>query len=73
MASLSDSAGSLPPPMQSSFPQNPEDFDADSRISFSKLSNKFILETENDGAEYEFDDKLMRWVPVVRFDPLAMS
>ena len=67
MASLLDSAGSPPPTIYSSFPQNSEDFDADPRISFSKVSNKFILETEHDGAEYEFDDKLKRWVPVVRF------
>lgn len=66
MANISDPVDSPPPPMQSSFPQNPEDFDADPRISFSRVSNKFILETEQDGAEYEFDDKLKRWVPVVR-------
>ncbi|KAI4203720.1 MAG: hypothetical protein LQ346_001730 [Caloplaca aetnensis] len=45
-----------------SFPTNPADFDADDRISFSKLDNKFILETE-DGQEFEFDDALKRWVP----------
>ncbi|KAL8929825.1 MAG: hypothetical protein Q9208_000969 [Pyrenodesmia sp. 3 TL-2023] len=47
-----------------SFPTNPEDFDADDRISFSKLDNKFILETE-DGQEFEFDDALKRWVPAL--------
>lgn len=47
-----------------SFPTNPADFDADDRISFSKLDNKFILETE-DGQEFEFDDALKRWVPSV--------
>ncbi|KAL8771144.1 MAG: hypothetical protein Q9209_003315 [Squamulea sp. 1 TL-2023] len=50
---------------RSSFPTNPEDFDADDRISFSKLDNKFILEAD-DGQEYEFDDALKRWVPAVR-------
>ena len=54
-----------PDPASSSFPQNPEDFDADPRISFSKLSNKFILEAD-DGQEFEFDDALKRWVPAVR-------
>ena len=49
----------------STFPKNPEEFDADPRVSFSKLDNKFILEAD-DGQEYEFDDALKRWVPVVR-------
>ena len=49
----------------SGFPTNPEDFDADDRISFSKLDNKFILESD-DGQEFEFDDALKRWVPAVR-------
>lgn len=49
----------------SSFPRDPAEFDADPRISFSKLDNKFILEAD-DGQEYEFDEKLKRWVPVVR-------
>ncbi|KAL8949231.1 MAG: hypothetical protein Q9222_004648 [Ikaeria aurantiellina] len=51
-------------PSRSSFPTDPEDFDADDRVSFSKLANKFILETE-DGQEFEFDDALKRWVPVL--------
>ena len=54
----------------SSFPQNPEEFDADPRVSWSKLDNKFILEAD-DGQEFEFDDGLKRWVPVVRPHPLA--
>ena len=57
----SDSAA----PIRSALPTNPEEFDADPRISFSKLDKKFILETD-DGQEYEFDDGLKRWVPVVR-------
>lgn len=52
-------------PHRPNFPTNPEDFDADDRISFSKLDNKFILETE-DGQEFEFDDALKRWIPAVR-------
>ena len=55
-------------PATSSFPQNPEEFDADPRVSFSKLVNKFILELD-DGQEYEYDDALKRWVPVVRPHP----
>ncbi|KAL8746671.1 MAG: hypothetical protein Q9184_007717, partial [Pyrenodesmia sp. 2 TL-2023] len=47
-----------------SFPTNPEDFDADDRISFSKLDSKFILETQ-DGQEFEYDDALKRWVPAL--------
>ncbi len=53
-----------------SFPKNREEFDADPRISFSKLDDKFILETD-DGHEFEFDDALKRWVPVVRPHPPA--
>ena len=54
----------------STFPQNPEEFDADPRVSFSKIDSKFILEAD-DGQEYEFDDALKRWVPVVRPHPPA--
>lgn len=47
------------------FPRDPTEFDSDPRISFSKLDNKFILETE-DGQEYEYDTALKRWIPTVR-------
>lgn len=47
------------------FPTDPADFDSDPRISFSKLDNKFILETE-DGQEYGYDTALKRWVQTVR-------
>lgn len=57
-------------PPYSSFPQNPEEFDADPRISFSKVDNKFILETD-DGQEHEYDDALKRWVLVVCPHPHA--
>ena len=56
---------------QSSFPQNPEEFDADPRVSFSKVSNKFVLETD-DGQEFEYDDALRRWISVVRQCPLEI-
>ncbi|KAJ6120528.1 nuclear mRNA splicing factor-associated protein [Penicillium sp. IBT 18751x] len=43
------------------FPTDPNEFDSDLRISFSKLDNKFILETE-DGQEFEWDSAIKRWV-----------
>lgn len=57
------------PPEQStttraSFPQSPDEFDDDYRISYSKLDNKYFLEAE-DGSEWEYDDALKRWVPLV--------
>lgn len=69
MASI-ENASNAPASPPSNFPQNPEDFDADPRISFSKLESKFILETGN-GEEFEFDDRLKRWVPVVRPHPFT--
>lgn len=50
--------------IQSGFPQSPSSFDADPRVSFSKLDNTFILETE-EGNEFEWDTTLKRWIPVV--------
>lgn len=52
------------PPPSASFPLNPEDFDGDERISFSKLDNKFVL-VQSDGSEFEFDEALRRWIPVL--------
>ncbi|KAJ5987463.1 hypothetical protein N7451_011828 [Penicillium sp. IBT 35674x] len=46
------------------FPLDPSDFDSDPRISFSKLDDKFILETD-DGQEFVFDTALKRWVQTV--------
>ena len=65
---VNDASSRSPDLRPSGFPANPEDFDADSRISFSKLDNKFILEAD-DGQEFEFDNALKRWVPVVRAPP----
>lgn len=48
----------------SGFPAKPEEFDADERISFSKLDNKFVL-VQEDGSEFEYDDAIKRWIPVV--------
>ncbi|KAI9674705.1 MAG: hypothetical protein M1817_001608 [Caeruleum heppii] len=55
-----------PPPQGplSSFPRSPEEFDSDTRISYSRLDQKWVLEAD-DGSEYEFDEKLKRWVPVM--------
>ena len=69
--SSNESSTRSPAPPLAGFPQNPEEFDADPRVSFSKLANKFILEADN-GEEFEFDDALKRWVPVVRPRPLRI-
>jgi HIV Tat-specific factor 1 len=50
--------------LQTGFPQSPSAFDADTRVSFSRLDNKFILESE-EGNEFEWDPALKRWIPVV--------
>ncbi|ETI21760.1 hypothetical protein G647_05829 [Cladophialophora carrionii CBS 160.54] len=55
----------IPPQgIQTGFPQDPADFDADPRVSWSRLDNKFILETE-EGNEFEWDTALKRWIPVL--------
>ena len=54
----------------STFPQTPEQFDDDPRVSFSKLDQKWILEAE-DGSEFSFDQALRRWIPSVGL--LALS
>lgn len=46
------------------FPLEPSEFDSDPRISFSKLDDKFILETE-DGQEFVYDGVIKRWVQTV--------
>jgi HIV Tat-specific factor 1 len=48
----------------SSFPLDPSEFGADDRISFSKLDNKFLL-VQDDGTEFEFDEAIKRWIPVL--------
>ncbi|KAE8355564.1 hypothetical protein BDV28DRAFT_128687 [Aspergillus coremiiformis] len=63
MASSTLEGASIPPP-SGNFPQDPSEFDSDPRISFSKLDNKFILETE-DGQEFEYETVLKRWIPTV--------
>lgn len=46
------------------FPTDKELFDQDERISFSKLDNKYIA-VQDDGTEYEFDEGLRRWIPII--------
>ncbi|EXJ77349.1 hypothetical protein A1O3_09575 [Capronia epimyces CBS 606.96] len=50
--------------LRSGFPQSPSSFDTDPRVSFSKLDNKFVLETD-EGNEFEWDAALKRWIPVL--------
>ncbi|KAL4892189.1 hypothetical protein BDV59DRAFT_180266 [Aspergillus ambiguus] len=57
------------PALLSSFPQDPSEFDSDPRISFSKLDDQFILETE-DGQEFRYDTVLKRWILTVDEDLL---
>jgi HIV Tat-specific factor 1 len=47
------------------FPNNPDDFDSDTRISFSKTANNYTLEDEN-GEEWEWSSRHSKWVPMVR-------
>jgi hypothetical protein len=47
-----------------SFPTNPDEFGQDDRISYSKLDKKYIA-VQPDGTEYEFDEDLKRWVPII--------
>lgn len=68
MASPSADNGVGPP---RSFPTDPSEFDSDPRISFSKLDNQFILETE-DGLEFVYDPVLKRWVHQVCFVHVAL-
>lgn len=47
-----------------SFPTTEEEFREDPRVSFSRTSGKWTLEAD-DGTEYEYDEGLRRWIPVV--------
>lgn len=44
-----------------SFPTNVEEFASDDRISYSRLSNKYVA-VHDDGSEFEFHPKLKRWI-----------
>ncbi|KAI0505563.1 hypothetical protein F5B22DRAFT_519962 [Xylaria bambusicola] len=52
------------------FPTNPQEFDSDERISFSRLDNKFIGVLD-DGTEFEWDAQLRRWIPSIDEELLA--
>ncbi|KAI1383175.1 uncharacterized protein F4822DRAFT_67793 [Hypoxylon trugodes] len=55
-----------------SFPTDPQEFELDERISFSKLDNKYIA-VQDDGSEFEWDAQLKRWIPVVDEELLAQQ
>ncbi|KAI1208846.1 uncharacterized protein F4807DRAFT_135769 [Annulohypoxylon truncatum] len=55
-----------------SFPTNPQEFEHDERISFSKLDNKYIA-VQDDGSEFEWDAQLKRWIPVLDEELLAQQ
>ncbi|XDG06526.1 hypothetical protein ABKA04_006141 [Annulohypoxylon sp. FPYF3050] len=55
-----------------SFPTNPQEFEHDERISFSKLDNKYIA-VQDDGSEFEWDSQLKRWIPVLDEELLAQQ
>ncbi|KAI1143401.1 hypothetical protein F5Y05DRAFT_151856 [Hypoxylon sp. FL0543] len=55
-----------------SFPTDPQEFEQDERISFSKLDNKYIA-VQDDGSEFEWDAQLRRWIPVVDEELLAQQ
>lgn len=46
--------------MAISFPIDPQQFDSDDRISFSKLDEKFTA-VHDDGTEYQFAPELQQW------------
>ncbi|KAG0135358.1 hypothetical protein HOY82DRAFT_589829 [Tuber indicum] len=48
----------------SSFPTTREEFEADPRVSWSRLTGKWSLEAD-DGTEFEYDEGIKRWVPVL--------
>ena len=47
------------------FPTDPDGFDSDDRISYSKESQNYVLEDDN-GGEWEWLPKQGKWIPVVR-------
>ncbi|KZF26277.1 hypothetical protein L228DRAFT_257748 [Xylona heveae TC161] len=58
--------------VQVAFPQTPEEFESDPRVSFSLLDRKWLLEEDN-GSEYEYDVLLKRWIPVLDDSLLAQQ
>ncbi|KAI0404794.1 hypothetical protein F4802DRAFT_597731 [Xylaria palmicola] len=64
-------AGPEPPPGLP-FPTDPQEFDSDERISFSRLDDKFIGVLD-DGSEFEWDAQLRRWIPSIDEELLAQQ
>ncbi|KAF2970166.1 hypothetical protein GQX73_g3366 [Xylaria multiplex] len=62
----------LEPPPGLPFPNDPQEFDSDERISFSRLDNKFIGVLD-DGSEFEWDAQLKRWIPSIDEELLAQQ
>ncbi|KAH8167212.1 hypothetical protein CIB48_g1017 [Xylaria polymorpha] len=60
------------PPPGLPFPADPQEFDSDERISFSRLDNKFIGVLD-DGSEFEWDAQLKRWIPSIDEELLAQQ
>ena len=54
----------MDPQNSTPFPTEIAEFDSDNRISFSKLDSKYLL-VQEDGTEYEFDEAIKRWIPVL--------
>ncbi|KAG0639806.1 hypothetical protein HOY80DRAFT_1009356 [Tuber brumale] len=48
----------------SSFPTTREEFEADPRVSWSRLTGKWSLEAD-DGTEFEYDEGIKRWIRVL--------
>ncbi|KAI1823982.1 hypothetical protein F4861DRAFT_284126 [Xylaria intraflava] len=60
------------PPPGLPFPTDPQEFDSDDRISFSRLDNKYIGVLD-DGSEFEWDAQLKRWIPSIDEELLAQQ
>lgn len=54
-----------------SFPTDVNEFMNDPRISFSKLDNKWLLET--DGREFNWEERIGHWVESVRDKPHLLA
>ncbi|KAI1176951.1 hypothetical protein F4777DRAFT_230586 [Nemania sp. FL0916] len=60
------------PPAGLPFPTDPQEFDSDDRISFSRLDSKYIGVLD-DGSEFEWDAQLRRWIPSIDEELLAQQ
>ena len=60
---MADGSGPLQD-QHSAFPHSLSAFESDPRVSYSKLDEKYILESD-EGEEYEWDTALWKWIPVV--------